>query len=110
MMQAAQAVRYRIVVEGVIDPVWHESLGGLAIAEQRQPGRPVVTQLEGRLVDQSAFQGVIATLFMLGLPLLFVERLPTNTTPTSTILGAETQSCEDTEQHKKAKGIQERNQ
>lgn len=56
--------------------MWCEALGGLAIAEQRQPGQPVVTQLEGRLIDQSALHGVLDTLFMLGLVLFSVQRLP----------------------------------
>jgi len=76
MMPASQMANYRIVVEGVLDPMWLECLGGLELTEQRQPGQPVVTQLEGRLADQSALQGVIDTLFMLGLRLVFVERLP----------------------------------
>ncbi len=73
MTHTAQAANYRIVVEGVLDPMWLESLGGLDILEQRQL---VVTHLEGQLVDQSALQGVLDTLFMLGLRLMFVERLP----------------------------------
>ena len=76
MIHIAQAATYRILVEETIDPVWLESLGGLEITEQRQPDGPVVTQLEGRLVDQSALQGVIDTLFMLGMRLILVERLP----------------------------------
>ena len=75
-MPASQMANYRIVVEGVLDPMWLECLGGLEMTEQQQPGQPVVTQLEGRLADQSALQGVIDTLIMLGLRLLFVERLP----------------------------------
>jgi hypothetical protein len=75
MMQASRAANYRIVVEGVLDPVWLECLGGLEITEQRQPGQPVVTRLEGRLVDQSALQGVLDTLLMLGMRLTLVERL-----------------------------------
>ena len=76
MNQASQIAEYRIVVEGVLDPVWFECLGGLQITEQRQPGQPVVTQLEGQLADQSALQGVLDTLFMLGLRLITVECLP----------------------------------
>jgi hypothetical protein len=76
MKQALQSADYRIVVEGVLDPAWFDCLGGLEITEQRQPGQSVVTRLEGRLVDQSALQGVLDTLFMLGLRLLTVERLP----------------------------------
>ena len=56
--------------------MWLECLGGLELTEQRQPGQPVVTQLEGRLVDQSALQGVFDTLIMLGMRLVTVERLP----------------------------------
>jgi hypothetical protein len=65
--------QYRLIVEGVIDPVWLECLGGLAITEQRESGQPVITQLEGQLADQSALQGVLDTLFMLGLRLMLVE-------------------------------------
>ena len=74
MMQ--EAANYRFLFEGELDPVWLERLGGLDITEQRQPGRPVVTRLEGRLVDQSALQGVFDTLIMLGMRLVTVERLP----------------------------------
>jgi hypothetical protein len=75
-MQVAQAANYRIVAEGVLDPVWLECLGGLAITEERQPGRPAITRLEGRPTDEAALQGVLDTLFMLGMRLVTVERLP----------------------------------
>jgi hypothetical protein len=84
-MPAIQPVSYRILVEGVIDPIWFDCLGDMEITEQRRPGRPVVTQLMGRLVDQAALQGVIDTLFMLGLGLVFVERLPANSMLDGTI-------------------------
>ena len=74
-MQAARAADYRIVVEGVVDPVWLECLGGLEITEERQPGRPVITRLEGRPTDEAALQGVLDTLFMLGMRLILVERI-----------------------------------
>ena len=73
-MQASPMAQYRIIVEGVVDPVWLACLGGLAITEQRESGQPVITQLEGQFADQSALQGVIDTLFMLGLRLMLVER------------------------------------
>lgn len=79
MRQPSSSLSYRIVVEGEIDPIWYDCLGGLTLAEQRGPDQPVVTQLEGRLADQSALHGVIATLFMLGLRLVRIERLPTHT-------------------------------
>ena len=76
MKQASQKANYRIVVEGMLDPAWQDCLGSLEITEQQQPGQTVVTRLEGRLEDQSALQGVLDTLFMLGLRLITVERLP----------------------------------
>ena len=79
MMQASQAANYRIVVEGVLDPMWLQCLGGFEATEQRQPGQPVVTRLEGYPSDQSALQGVIDTLFMLGMRLILVECLPSAT-------------------------------
>ena len=78
-MQVSQMEHYRIIAEGVVDPVWRECLGGLDITEQRQPGQPVTTRLEGQIVDQSALQGVINTLFMPGLRLTFFERRPQET-------------------------------
>jgi hypothetical protein len=75
-MRVAQTVDYRIVVEGVLDPVWLECFGGFEITEERQPGRPVITRLEGRPTDEAALQGVLDTLFMLGMRLVTVERLP----------------------------------
>lgn len=62
--------------KGFLDPAWRKCLGGLEISEQRRASRPVVTQLRGRVVDQSALQGVIDTVFMLGVRLMSVERLP----------------------------------
>lgn len=79
MRQALQPITYRIVVEGVIDAMWHDCLGGLALTEQRGCGQPVFTRLEGQLPDQSALHGVLATLFMLGLRLVRVEHLTTCT-------------------------------
>ena len=52
MKQAPQTAGYRIMVEGVLDPVWFDCLGGLEITEQQQPGQPVVTRLEGWLEDR----------------------------------------------------------
>ncbi len=75
-MQASQAAIYQIVVEGSLDPIWCECLGGLAIAEVREPGQPTVTRLTGRLADQSALQGVLDTLFMLHVRVLSVQSLP----------------------------------
>jgi len=60
----------------MLDPTWLDCLASLEITEQQQPVQTVVTRLEGWLEDQSALQGVLDTLFMLGLRLILVERLP----------------------------------
>jgi len=83
-MLASPMAQYRIIVEGMVDPLWLACLGGMAITEQRESGQresgqresgqSVITQLEGQLADQSALQGVIDMLFMLGLRLMLVER------------------------------------
>jgi hypothetical protein len=73
MMQASHAAYYQILVEGIIDPLWCDAMGGLEITVLRDPGRFPVTLLTGQLVDQSALEGVLDTLFMLHLRLLRVE-------------------------------------
>jgi hypothetical protein len=75
MKSSSQTANYRIVVEGALDPIWFDRLGGLIVTEQQQSGQPVITRLEGRIVDQSALEGVLDTLFMLGLRLITVECL-----------------------------------
>jgi hypothetical protein len=80
-MQASHPANYRITVEGALDPVWLPCLSGFEMAEERTPGQresghPVITRLEGRVVDQAALQGVLDTLFMLGMRLVLVECLP----------------------------------
>jgi hypothetical protein len=76
MSEATHAVHYRIIVEGVLDPLWRSCVGGLAVIEQQEPGRPASTLLEGPLADLSALQGVLDTLFMLDLRPVLVEQLP----------------------------------
>ena len=74
-MPASQAANYRIIVEGTLDPIWLQCLGGLEITEERQPDQRVITRLEGRPKDESALHGVLDTLFMLGMRLILVERI-----------------------------------
>lgn len=74
-MSGMDVAKYQIEVEGMLDPGWHECLAGLNIAVCERPQAPSVTVLSGPLVDQAALQGVLATLFMLQMPLLRVERL-----------------------------------
>ena len=56
---------------GTLDPRWSARLGGLRVHATGR-GFPV-TELRGRLLDQAALFGVLATLYDLGLPLLSVD-------------------------------------
>lgn len=72
--KSSPAIGYRICVEGVLDPSWSESLGGLSISIDQKGDEPRISILTGLLNDQVALQGVLNTLFLLNLPLLGVER------------------------------------
>lgn len=67
--------RYRITVVGNLDTAWSPRLSGMSITITGGKGRKTVTTLEGRIVDQSALNGVITTLNDLQYPLLSVEYL-----------------------------------
>jgi hypothetical protein len=64
-----------IRVRGALSSDWSERLGGMRITVDRA-GRHTLTELVGRLADQAALHGVLATLYELGLPLLTVECAP----------------------------------
>jgi len=66
---------YRISVEGRLGAEWSSRLQGMRLVSREAPGRPPVTELIGRLVDQAALMGVLEQLYNLGVPLLAVERL-----------------------------------
>jgi hypothetical protein len=61
-----------IHVRGALSSDWSDRLGGMRITVVRA-GRHTMTELVGRLIDQAALHGVLATLYELGLPLLSVE-------------------------------------
>ncbi len=67
--------RYRITVVGNLDTSWSSRLSGMSITIIGVSGRKTLTTLEGRIVDQSALNGVITTLNDLHYPLLSVEYL-----------------------------------
>ena len=74
-MSPCNGRRYRIEVEGSIDPNWSARLGGMTIA-RAEPGLPATTVLTGRLADQSALSGVLDTLLALHLQLVSAEHIP----------------------------------
>ena len=64
---------YVVRVQGVLDESWSDYCGGLSVVTEATPRGYPVTTLSGRLADQAALMGVLNHLYMLGLPLLFVE-------------------------------------
>jgi len=67
--------RYRIRVQGRIDPAWSEMIGDMRIAEDSTPGKSPVTTLVGHLVDQAALSGLLKALYDQRIPILSVENL-----------------------------------
>ena len=65
--------RYRITVQGRIDPTWSYRLEGMTISETM--GQTWSTTLEGELGDQAALAGVLNTLYEMHLTVLSVKRL-----------------------------------
>jgi hypothetical protein len=64
-------VKYVIVVQGTLEHSWSERLGGMVIMV-REAADGSQTTLSGVLPDQTALQGVLKSLYDLGLPVLSV--------------------------------------
>ena len=56
---------YIIQVEGLLDEVWAERLGGMKLRTIRRKNLPPVTTLKGRLTDQAELLGVLNSLYNL---------------------------------------------
>lgn len=65
---------YCILVEGLLDPAWSDSLAGLSITVREASSSHPVSVLSGPLPDQGALHGVLDLLFMLNLTVIRVER------------------------------------
>jgi len=63
---------YQIRVQGQLGSEWVERFGGMTIAPQENGD----TLLTGPVTDQAALYGLLRTVRDLGLPLIFVRRLP----------------------------------
>jgi hypothetical protein len=70
----ARHLVYEIQVRGVIDDEWSERLRGLRITLDGLDGDAPVTILRGELVDEAALNGVLRTLYKLGLSLISIRR------------------------------------
>lgn len=67
------ALHYEICTEGALDEHWSSRLGGLEISVDRDRSPCPVTVLTGELKDEAALNGVLSTLYSLGLRLLSVQ-------------------------------------
>ena len=65
------SMTYVILVQGMLEGSYSAALGGMAITVLETPDGPCTT-LAGVLTDQAALQGVLTTLYDLGLPVLSV--------------------------------------
>jgi len=64
---------YRICIAGSLDARWSDYCGGMKIEQGSDPRGYALTQLAGRLADQSALIGVLNALHDMGCPILSVE-------------------------------------
>jgi hypothetical protein len=60
-----------ILVQGALEESWSERLSGMSITIYETPDGARTT-LAGMLIDQAALQGVLKSLYDLGLPVLSV--------------------------------------
>ena len=64
--------RYRIRIQGRLDPSWTSRLSDMAITARQATGQQPVTTLTGEVIDQAALMGVLSALYDMGFPLLKV--------------------------------------
>lgn len=75
MPKMANSARYRICVQGYLDPGWSGRLGGMDMVTSLLENDLAITTLEGELIDQSALLGVMNTLSSLQYPIISVNIL-----------------------------------
>jgi len=71
----AEAVTYKIRVQGILDDTRSAWVANLHIDVQAAADVPPITTLTGTLRDEDALEDVLDVLNMLGLPLISVERM-----------------------------------
>ncbi len=67
--------RYRIVVQGIVDPRFAVRLGGMTLGSPDREAVSSCTNLIGHVRDQAELNGILETLYGLHLPILSVERI-----------------------------------
>ena len=71
--RGACAVVCEIRARGALDETWSARLRGLRITVERDDRNAPITILHGELPDDAALNGVLTTLYSLGLSLLSVQ-------------------------------------
>jgi hypothetical protein len=71
----AESATYRIVAEGDLDPSYCDRLAGMSISTTNRGDRKPLATLTGKVIDQTALNGVLDTLYSIHLPILSVERI-----------------------------------
>ena len=66
---------YQIEVQGYLDESRSDWFDGMAIMPQVDAEGTSITRLTGMVVDQAALHGVLRKLYVLGLPLLSINRI-----------------------------------
>jgi hypothetical protein len=66
---------FSIRIHGYLDGSWSDRLGGMQLTVLDRETDPL-TELVGRLPDQSALMGILTTIYELGLPILAVNSFP----------------------------------
>jgi hypothetical protein len=75
MTEPEAAAKYRIEVQGRIDPGWSEWLDRMTIRYDLDRSGSPVTTLIGTVTDQAALRGLLAKLWNLNLCVLTVQRM-----------------------------------
>ena len=70
---------YEIRVEGRLDERWSDWFEGMTVTVEREGDGPPITTLTGTVTDQAALQGMLRTLYTLGLPVRSVTCVDSDT-------------------------------
>lgn len=62
--------RYRITVQGRLDPGWSKWLNALVFSIDDNPGDPTITTITGEITDQAQLRGLLSRLWDLNLVLI----------------------------------------
>jgi hypothetical protein len=70
---------YQIKVHGRLDERWSDWFEEMTVTVEREGNGPPITTLTGTVADQAALQGMLRTLYTLGLPVRSVTCVDSDT-------------------------------